>query len=62
MLSKERFMSLLIYSWKKKARDFTKIYAFYPSFENSERFLACNSFSLKNSLIDVQVGSKYFFE
>ena len=29
MLSKERFMSLqFIYSWKKKAHDFTKIYAF----------------------------------
>ena len=28
MLSKERFMSSFIYSSKKKARDFTKNYAF----------------------------------
>ena len=29
MLSKERFMSSFIYSWKKKARDFrATIYAF----------------------------------
>ena len=63
VLSKERFMSLFIYSWKKKARDFTKTYAFYPSGENSERVLTFNSFSQKKtSFIDVQVGSEYFFE
>ena len=28
MLPKERFMSSFIYIWKKKARDFTKIYVF----------------------------------
>ena len=28
MLSKEKFMGLFFYSWKKKARDFTKIFAF----------------------------------
>ena len=38
-------MSLLIYGWKKKARDFTEIYTFYPFCENSERLLAFNSFS-----------------
>ena len=43
VLSKERFMSLFIYSWKKKARDFTKTYAFYPFGENSERVLTFNS-------------------
>ena len=63
VLSKERFMSLFIYSWKKKARDFTKTYAFYPFGENSERVLTFNSFSQKKiSFIDVQVGSEYFFE
>ena len=47
MLSKERFISSFIYSWKKEARDFTKIYAFQPLCENSERFLAFNSFLQK---------------
>ena len=61
MLSKERFISLFIYIWKKKARDFTKIYAFQPFCENSERILAFNSFSQK-LLLDVQVGTKYFSE
>ena len=45
VLSKERFMSLFIYSWKKKARDFTKTYAFYPFGENSARVLTFNPFS-----------------
>ena len=44
MLSKERFMSSFIYSWKKKARDVTKIYTFEPFCENSGRLLAFNSF------------------
>ena len=56
-------MSLFRYSWKKKARDFPKTYAFYPFGENSERVLAFNYFSQKkNSFIDVQMGSEYFFE
>ena len=46
-MSKEKFMSPFIYSWKKKARDVTKIYTFEPFFENSERLLAFNSFSQK---------------
>ena len=49
MLPKERFVSLFIYSCKRKAGDFTKIYAFYPFVKNSERVLACNSFSQKKS-------------
>ena len=44
---KERFMTLFIQSWKKKARDFTKIYAFQPFRENSKRLLTFNSFSQK---------------
>ena len=47
MLSKERFMSSFICSRKKKARDFNKIYGFWPFSENSERLLAFNSFSQK---------------
>ena len=62
MLSKERFMSLFTYSWKKKARDFTKIYAFSAFCENSERLSAFNSFLQKNSFIYIQGCSKYFFE
>ena len=55
-------MCLFIYSWKKKDRDFTKIYAFYPFCENREKLLAFNSFWQRNPFIDAQVGSKYFFE
>ena len=62
MLSKEKFMCLFMYSWKKKDRDFTKIYAFYPFCENREKLLAFNSFWQRNPFIDAQVGSKYFFE
>ena len=51
VLSKERFMSLFRYSWKKKARDFPKTYAFYPFGENSERVLAFNYFSQKKKLL-----------
>ena len=43
MFSKERFMSSFIYSWKKKTRDFTKIYAFLAFLRNSETLLVFNS-------------------
>ena len=59
---KRKVYEIVIYSWKKKVRVFTKIYAFYPFCENSKRLLSFDSFSQKNSFIDVQVGSKYFFE
>ena len=67
MLSKERFMSLFTYSWKKKARDFTKIYAFSAFCENSERLSAFNSFLQKTlsyifrGVLNTFLNKKTFF-
>ena len=49
---KRKFMSLFIYSCKKKARDFTKTYLRFTLFAKI----------VKTPFIDVQVGSKYFFK
>ena len=40
-------MNSFIYSRKKKAGDFTKIYTFCPFWENSERLLAFHYFLQK---------------
>ena len=71
-LSKEhapykRFMSSFIYSWKKKTRDFTKLYAFQPFYENNERLLAFNYFSQKAPsemfrwVLNTSLNKKKFF-
>ena len=43
------FHYLFIYSWKKKAGGFTKIYALYLFRENSEKVFVFNSFSQKKN-------------
>ena len=64
MLSKERFMSFFINSWKKKLEILQKSMLFTLFAKIVKGFQPLILFGKKkaNSFIDVQVDSKYFFE